>query len=89
MDKIAAEKAFLAKKALFREVGSRNPNSTLASLEDELQERCNKLGIGPQGRGGINTVMDVFIETWPCHIASLPVAVNIQCPASRHRTIVI
>ena len=81
--------AYLAKKALIREVGSVNPNPRLAALEDELQDRCNKLGIGPQGMGGINTVMDVFIEVWPCHITSLPVAVNVQCFAHRRRTIVI
>ncbi len=81
--------AYLAKKSLIREVGSVNPNPRLAALEDELQDRCNKLGIGPQGMGGINTVMDVFIEVWPCHITSLPVAVNMQCFAHRRRTIVI
>lgn len=81
--------AVLAKRALFREVGSVHSNPIIASLEDELQERCNKLGIGPQGMGGLNTVLDVFIEVWPCHITSLPVAVNIQCVAQRHQTILI
>ena len=81
--------AYLAKKSLFREVGSPNPDRDLEALEDEIHERCNKLGIGPQGMGGINTVLDVFINVYPCHIASLPVAVNIQCPAQRHRTVVL
>lgn len=79
----------LAKKAIFREVGSVHPDPTIAALEDELHERCNKLGVGPQGMGGLNTVLDVFLEVWPCHITALPVAVNIQCHAQRHRTIVI
>jgi fumarate hydratase subunit alpha len=77
--------AFLAKKALLREVGSSNPVRRLAELEDELEARCNDLGIGPQGLGGRITVMDVFVEEAPAHIASLPVAVNIQCHSARHK----
>lgn len=77
--------AFLAKKALLREVSSLNPEPRLAELEDELESRCNDLGIGPQGLGGRITVMDVFVEEVPAHIASLPVAVNIQCHSARHK----
>jgi fumarate hydratase subunit alpha len=77
--------AFLAKKALLREIGSVNPLDRLAELEDELESRCNDLGIGPQGLGGRITVMDVFVEEAPAHIASLPVAVNIQCHSARHK----
>ncbi|MBI2843152.1 MAG: fumarate hydratase [Armatimonadetes bacterium] len=78
---------YLAKKALFREIGSDHPNPNIAALENTIHERCNRLGVGPQGMGGLNTVLDVFIETYPCHITALPVAVNIQCPAQRHRTL--
>ncbi len=81
--------ALLAKTALLREVGSRNPNKFYADLELELLEKINKLGIGPQGLGGVTTALDVHIETFPCHIASLPVAVNTQCHAARHKEIVL
>lgn len=81
--------AFLAKKSLLRAVGSANPVSRLAELEDELEERCNRLGIGPQGLGGRITVMDVFVEEAPAHIASMPVAVNIQCHSARHKEVVL
>ncbi len=81
--------AYLAKKALLRDVGSVNPVPRLAELEDELEARCNDLGIGPQGLGGRITVMDVFVEELPAHIASLPVAVNIQCHAARHKEVVL
>lgn len=81
--------ALLAKTALLREVGSRNPNKFYADLELELLEKINKLGIGPQGLGGTTTALDVHIETFPCHIASLPVAVNTQCHAARHKEIVL
>ena len=81
--------AMLAKKALLREVGDRNPNKFYADLEVELLEKINKLGIGPQGLGGTTTALDVHIEVHPCHIASLPVAVNIQCHASRHKEIIL
>ena len=60
---------------------------TYAKLEEELLEEINKLGIGPSGFGGKVTALDVKIEWYPCHIASLPVAVNIQCHASRHKEI--
>jgi len=81
--------ALLAKHSLMREVGSSNPEPRLAELEDELERRCNDLGIGPQGLGGRITVMDVFVEDAPAHIASLPVAVNIQCHSARHKQVVI
>jgi fumarate hydratase subunit alpha len=81
--------ALLAKKALLRNVGSTNPEARLQELEDELESRCNDLGIGPQGLGGRITVMDVFVEEAPAHIASLPVAVNIQCHSARHKEVVL
>jgi len=76
----------LAKHALLREIGSRHPDPRLAALEDELLARVNKLGIGPQGLGGTTTALAVFVEEVPCHIASMPVAVNVQCHAQRHKT---
>jgi len=81
--------ALLAKKALMRNIGSENTEPRLAELEDELEGRCNDLGIGPQGLGGRITVMDVFVEEAPAHIASLPVAVNIQCHSARHKEVVL
>lgn len=81
--------AEMAKRALLREVGERNPNPFYAKLEEELLERVNKLGIGPQGFGGRVTALDVHVETYPCHIASFPAAVNIQCHAARHKEAVI
>ena len=78
-----------AKRALLRDVGSTNPVPRLAELEDELEALCNDLGIGPQGLGGRITVMDVFVEELPAHIASLPVAVNIQCHSARHKEVVL
>jgi fumarate hydratase subunit alpha len=79
----------LAKHALMRDLGSRHPDPYYAELEEELLERINDLGIGPQGLGGRVTALDVHVETYPCHIASLPVAVNMQCHAARHKTAVI
>ncbi|QQE73607.1 fumarate hydratase [Brevibacillus composti] len=81
--------AYLAKKSLFRPVGERSPRPEIAALESELLDACNKLGIGPQGMGGRTTALDVKIEIHPCHIASLPVAVNLNCHASRHQEAVI
>lgn len=81
--------AYLAKLALLREVGSVNPDPRLAELEDEIEHRCNQLGIGPAGLGGSITVMDVFVEELPAHIASMPVAVNIQCHSARHKEVVL
>jgi len=76
--------ALLAKKALFRKVGDRNPDPYYADLERELLTLANKTGVGPQGLGGSTTALDVFVLTYPCHIASFPAAVNIQCHAARH-----
>ena len=79
----------LAKKAILRPVGSYNKDDTIAKLEIELLDKINKLGIGPQGLGGRITALAVQIETFPCHIASLPVAVNIECHSHRTKTVVI
>lgn len=76
--------ALLSKRSLLRTIGERNDDPYLADLENELLEKINALGIGPMGLGGVSTVLDVFVETAPCHIASIPVAVNIQCHAARH-----
>ena len=81
--------ALLAKKSLLRPVGNPNPKLELASLEEMLLKAVNKTGIGPEGFGGKVTAMAVHIETFPCHIASLPVAVNINCHAARHKTIIL
>ena len=81
--------ALLAKKALLRKIGERNPDPEIAKAEEEVLERINKLGIGPMGYGGNTTSLEVFFEIEPCHIASLPLAVNIQCHASRHKEAII
>ncbi len=79
--------AVLAKKALFRPIGDRHPDPRVAMLEEELLSLANQLGVGPLGFGGTVTAVDVKIEVAPVHIASLPVAVNIQCHAARHKGI--
>ncbi len=79
----------LAKKALLRDVGSVHPDARVAAMEAELLERINALGIGPQGLGGSTTCLAVFIEEMPCHIASMPMAVNVQCHAQRHKMVVL
>jgi len=76
--------AFLAKKALLRPLGQRHSDPFYADIEEELLRRVNESGVGPQGLGGRVTALDVHIETHPCHIASLPAAVNLNCHASRH-----
>lgn len=81
--------AYLAKKALLRPVDERNANPYYAELENELLEIVNSLGIGPQGFGGKTTALAVNIEEYPTHIAGLPVAVNINCHVTRHKTEVI
>jgi fumarate hydratase subunit alpha len=81
--------ALLAKKALCREVGQPNPDADIAAFEREVLDAVNALGIGAQGFGGTQTALAVHVLTHPVHLASLPVAVNIQCHAARHRTIVI
>jgi fumarate hydratase subunit alpha len=79
----------LAKRALLRPLGRRHPDQATAEREEELLEAINRLGIGPGGFGGKVTALGVAIETHPCHIASLPVAVNINCHAHRHREAVL
>ncbi|MCC0656841.1 fumarate hydratase [Clostridioides sp. ES-S-0123-01] len=81
--------AQIAKKALFRELGEFNEDENIAKLESELLASINKLGIGPQGLGGTTTALGLNIETFPTHIAGLPVVVNINCHASRHKKVVI
>jgi fumarate hydratase subunit alpha len=79
----------LSKKALLRPVGSTHPDPFYASLEETLLKDIHALGLGPQGLGGDTTALAVHIETAPCHIASLPAAVNIDCHAHRHKTAVL
>ena len=81
--------AILAKKALLRELSSEHHDPEIAELERKLLTKINKLGIGPAGLGGLTTALAVNIEIYPCHIASLPVAVNINCHATRHREVVL
>jgi fumarate hydratase subunit alpha len=81
--------ALIAKKALLRPIGSQNSDPELAAMEEDLFRRINNLGIGPQGYGGRTTALAVHVNMIPCHIASLPVAVNIQCHAQRHKGKVI
>jgi fumarate hydratase subunit alpha len=81
--------AILSKKALFRELGSPNPDPALDALEKELLDRANRLGIGPQGYGGDTTAFGIHILTYPCHITSLPVAVTIECHAHRHKEVTL
>ena len=78
--------ALLSKKALCRDISKRNENPFYSELEDELLNEINKTGIGPQGFGGVTTALAVNIETAPTHIAGLPVAVNIGCHVTRHKT---
>ncbi len=81
---------YLAKKALLRSIGERNKDTQMAKLEKEITSKINKKSnIGIQGLGGKTTVLDTFIEYYPCHIASLPVAVNINCHSARHAEVVI
>jgi len=79
----------LAKKSLLREVGKNNPDPEVAELEKEILQRVNSLGIGPQGYGGRTTALGVHVETFPAHIASMPMAVNIQCHAARQKEAVL
>ena len=79
----------LAKKALLRKLDDVNPDPKLAAMESELLEALNRLGIGPMGLGGKTTCLGVKIAMSPCHIASLPLAVNIQCHSSRHQEVEI
>jgi fumarate hydratase subunit alpha len=79
----------LAKKALLRPVGRHHSAADIAKMERGLFDQANKLGIGPMGLGGETTVLAVNIEKRPCHISSLPVAVNIECHAHRYKNTVI
>lgn len=76
--------ALLAKQAVLRRIGSKHPEPHVAQLEEELLELVNKTGVGPQGFGGTQTALALFVETYPTHIAGLPVAVNINCHVARH-----
>jgi fumarate hydratase subunit alpha len=85
-----AEKTLmLAKRALLRKIGESNPEAEFAELEREILRRVNNLGIGPMGYGGRVTALAVHVEVFPAHIASMPVAVNLQCHSSRHKEAVI
>ncbi len=77
----------LAKKALLRHVGEPHPDARYAAFEQKVLDRINASGVGPQGLGGRTTALAVHIETYPCHMASLPVAVNLNCHAARHATL--
>ncbi len=81
--------ALIAKQALLRDIGRRHPDPAVGQLELELLKDINNLGIGPQGLGGRVTALDVHIETYPTHIASIPVAVNLQCHCARHKKAII
>lgn len=81
--------ALLAKKALLRPLGTGNPSQESDQMESELLDLINRSGVGPQGLGGRVTSLAVHVLMMPCHIASLPLAVNIQCHASRHVEIVL
>jgi len=83
------QSALLAKKSLLRPLTEKNPDPKWAEVEDEILEKVNNLGIGPQGLGGRTTALGVCILSKPCHIASMPVAVNVQCHAARHKSVVI
>ncbi len=86
----SAEQALImAKRSLLRPVGRHGDDPEVAELEAELLERINELGIGPQGFGGWTTALAVHVETMPCHIASLPVGVNLQCHSARHAEVVL
>jgi fumarate hydratase subunit alpha len=80
---------FLSKRALLRNLNDKNPDKFYAKLEKDLLTRINALGLGPQGLGGDTTALAVLVEVAPCHIASLPVAVNIECHSHRHKTAII
>ncbi|MFC2016317.1 fumarate hydratase [Chloroflexota bacterium] len=79
----------LAKKSLLRHVGENNPDAEVADLEKEILKRINNLGIGPMGCGGRTTALGVHIEVFPAHIASMPLAINLQCHAARHKEVIL
>ncbi|HLA36836.1 MAG TPA: fumarate hydratase [Candidatus Brocadiales bacterium] len=81
--------AYIAKRSLLRPVGSHHAEAHIKELEEELLEEVNATGVGPQGWGGRTTALAVHVETYPCHIASLPVAVNIECHSHRLKTTIL
>ncbi|HHU27709.1 TPA: fumarate hydratase [bacterium] len=81
--------ALLAKEALFRDINDESEDEIARQLEIDLLKKINELGVGPMGFGGTTTALAVKVNVYPCHIASLPVAINIQCHASRHKSIII
>ena len=81
--------AYLAKKALSRDINTRNEDDYYFALENELLEKINNLDVGPQGLGGTTTALGVNVETFPTHIAGMPVAVNISCHVTRHASCII
>ncbi len=81
--------ALLAKEALFRDLDDSNNDETIKQLENDLFNEINKLGVGPMGVGGVTTCLAVKINYFPMHIASLPVAINIQCHSSRHKEVIL
>ncbi|MBA7626757.1 L(+)-tartrate dehydratase subunit alpha [subsurface metagenome] len=85
----AEQTLILAKKALLREIGRSNPDTEFAELEKEILKRVNNLGIGPMGYGGRTTALAVHVEVFPAHIASLPVAANLQCHSARHKEAIL
>lgn len=83
------QSCILSKKSLLRKIGSKHPDSFYDQMEKDLLKAVNACGAGPQGLGGDTTALGLFIETAPCHIASLPVAVNIECHSHRHGEIIV
>ena len=81
--------AILAKEALLRDIGTPSSDPRYAELEAEILEKINASGVGPQGLGGDITSLAVHINFHPCHLASLPVAVNINCHAARHAQVIL
>ena len=81
--------AILSKRALFRELGTPNPDPVLDAIEKDVLDSANRLGIGPQGYGGDTTAFGIHVLTYPCHITSLPVAVTIECHAHRHKEVTL
>ena len=79
--------AILAKEALMRDINDKSSSPINAKLEEELLELINKTGVGPLGLGGRTTALAVKVETYPCHIAALPVAINLNCHAARHKEV--
>jgi len=85
----ADQAMWLAKKSLLRPLGQPNPDAEVAALEQELFERINNLGIGPMGLGGRTTALAVHALVTPCHIASMPVGINVQCHSARYKEAVL